>query len=163
MIQHLNRKYKLMLRLMKYDDVDAVVQLEKRVQTHPWSNNQFSEAIKNYQCTIWEDSGRIVGFCILQPVLDEANLLLMAVEPKLQGRGIGYLLLTESISLLKNQPIQIFLEVRESNFAAIRLYEKAEFHQIDLRKNYYPKSDGGKEHAIIMVKTCSNDFHELFK
>jgi ribosomal-protein-alanine N-acetyltransferase len=43
------------------------------------------------------------------------------------------------------------------------LYEKADFHQIDLRKNYYPKPDGSKEHAIIMVKACTDDFASLFK
>ena len=63
----------------------------------------------------------------------------------------------------QNNPIQIFLEVRESNQAAIALYEKAEFHQIDLRKNYYPVAGGTREHAVIMVRTCSDDFAALFK
>lgn len=71
-------------------------------------------------------------------------------------------MLDYSIQLLKNDPIQIFLEVRESNLAAIRLYEKTDFHQIDLRKNYYPNLDGTKEHAVIMVKTCTDDFAALF-
>ena len=87
----------------------------------------------------------------------------MAVDPNQQGQGLGYELLTASLNLLKNNPIQIFLEVRESNTAAIKLYEKADFHQIDLRKNYYPKADGTREHAIIMVKSCSDDFAQLFK
>ncbi|MCG2973902.1 ribosomal protein S18-alanine N-acetyltransferase, partial [Escherichia coli] len=82
---------------------------------------------------------KLAGFCILQPVLDEANLLLMAIEPRQQGRGLGFDLLDASINLLSNQPVQIFLEVRESNAAAIRLYEKSGFHQIDLRRNYYPR------------------------
>ena len=110
-----------------------------------------------------EQAGQVVGFCILQPVLDEANLLLMAIHPNQQGKGLGYRLLDESIALLKNQPVQIFLEVRESNQAAIALYEKSGFHQIDLRKNYYPCPNGGREHAIIMVKACTDDFSQLFK
>ena len=113
--------------------------------------------------TVIEQNHQVVGFCILQPVLDEANLLLMAIHPSQQGRGLGYQLLEESITLLKNNPVQIFLEVRESNQAAIALYEKSGFHQIDLRKNYYPNKDGSREHAIIMVKTCSDDFSKLFK
>ena len=87
----------------------------------------------------------------------------MAVHPSQQGKGIGYKLLDESISLLKNDPVQIFLEVRESNTAAIGLYEKSGFHQIDLRKNYYPNTGGTKEHAVIMVKSCTDDFSKLFK
>ncbi|WP_407412596.1 ribosomal protein S18-alanine N-acetyltransferase [Acinetobacter sp.] len=152
-----------MIRLMQHSDVQAVTQIEKSVQTHPWTQQQFVDAAAQYQSTVIEKNGSVVGFCILQPVLDEANLLLMAVDPNQQGQGLGYELLTASLDLLKNNPIQIFLEVRESNTAAIKLYEKADFHQIDLRKNYYPKADGTREHAIIMVKSCSDDFAQLFK
>lgn len=152
-----------MIRLMQQADVNAVVQIEKLVQSHPWTLNQFQDAVNAYQSTVIEQAGQVVGFCILQPVLDEANLLLMAIHPNQQGKGLGYRLLDESIALLKNQPVQIFLEVRESNQAAIALYEKSGFHQIDLRKNYYPSPNGGREHAIIMVKACTDDFSQLFK
>lgn len=152
-----------MIRLMQQTDVNAVAQIEKLVQSHPWTLNQFQDAVRSYQSTVIEQAGQVVGFCILQPVLDEANLLLMAIHPNQQGKGLGYRLLDESIKLLKNQPVQIFLEVRESNKAAIALYEKSGFHQIDLRKNYYPCPNGGREHAIIMVKACTDDFSQLFK
>ena len=152
-----------MIRLMQATDVAAVAEIEKMVQSHPWTLKQFEEAVKSYQSTVIEQNGQVVGFCILQTVLDEANLLLMAIDPSQQGKGLGYQLLDASIEMLKNDPVQIFLEVRESNTAAIKLYEKSDFHQIDLRKNYYPKSDGTKEHAIIMVKACSDDFSSLFK
>jgi ribosomal-protein-alanine N-acetyltransferase len=152
-----------MIRFMQAADVAVVTQIENKVQTHPWTQKQFLEAVNQYQSTVIEKQGQVVGFCILQPVLDEANLLLMAVDPSQQGQGLGYQLLTQSLELLENTPVQIFLEVRESNTAAIKLYEKADFHQIDLRKNYYPKADGTREHAIIMVKSCSDDFAQLFK
>ncbi|RSN76981.1 ribosomal-protein-alanine N-acetyltransferase [Acinetobacter haemolyticus] len=147
---------------MQESDLESVFTIECLVQTHPWSKQQFQESLASYQCTVYEQADQIVGFCILQPVLDEANLLLMAIHPSQQGRGLGYELLDYSIQHLKNDPIQIFLEVRESNAAAIRLYEKSGFHQIDLRKNYYPNVDGSKEHAVIMVKTCTDDFAALF-
>lgn len=152
-----------MIRLMQKSDLSSVAQIEKLVQSHPWNIAQFEESLASYQCTVFEKSNQVVGFCILQTVLDEANLLLMAIHPNQQGQGLGYQLLDESIQMLKNNPIQIFLEVRESNTAAIALYEKSDFHQIDLRKNYYPNKDGGREHAIIMVKACSDDFSQLFK
>ena len=152
-----------MIRLMQAADLSQVARIENLVQTHPWSLQQFQESIQCYHSTVIEEAGQVVGFCILQPVLDEANLLLMAIHPSQQGKGLGYQLLDASLAQLKNNPIQVFLEVRESNQAAIALYEKSGFHQIDLRKNYYPKPDGGREHAIIMVKSCSDDFSELFK
>lgn len=151
-----------MIRLMQSADIARVYQVEAAVQSHPWTEKQFREAQENYQCTVIEKFGQVVGFCILQPVLDEANLLLMAIDPKMQGQGLGFQLLEQSIDLLKNHPVQIFLEVRESNITAIKLYEKSGFHQIDVRKNYYPVAEGGREHAIIMVKSCSDDFAALF-
>ena len=152
-----------MIRLMQKADAQDVFRIEQMVQSHPWSLKQFEEAAESYVSTVIEYAGKAAGFCILQPVLDEANLLLMAIDPAYQGQGLGYQLLEASIAMLPNNPVQIFLEVRESNIAAIRLYEKAEFHQIDLRKNYYPAADGGREHAVIMVRTCSDDFAALFK
>ena len=151
-----------MIRLMQNTDLVAVTQIEKLVQSHPWTQKQFEESIASYQSTVIEVQGAVMGFCILQPVLDEANLLLMAIHPSQQGKGLGFQLLDQSIAMLKNDPIQIFLEVRESNLAAIALYEKADFHQIDLRKNYYPLEKGGREHAVIMVRACSDDFSKLF-
>ncbi len=152
-----------MIRLMQAADVEAVAKIERSVQSHPWTLKQFQDAVTAYQSTVIEVQGQVAGFCILQPVLDEANLLLMAIDPAQQGQGLGYQLLEASVAMLKNNPVQIFLEVRESNLAAIKLYEKSGFHQIDLRKNYYPNSNGSHEHAIIMVKACTDDFASLFK
>jgi len=152
-----------MIRLMQAVDVEAVVKIERLVQSHPWTLKQFQDAVTAYQSTVIEVQGQVAGFCILQPVLDEANLLLMAIDPAQQGQGLGYQLLEASVAMLKNNPVQIFLEVRESNQAAIKLYEKSGFHQIDLRKNYYPNANGSREHAIIMVKACTDDFASLFK
>ena len=148
---------------MQDGDLEQVVAIERLVQSHAWSAIQFQDALASYQCKVYAQAHQVLGFCILQPVLDEANLLLMAIHPSEQGKGLGYALLDHSIAQLKNSPIQIFLEVRESNKAAIALYEKSGFHQIDLRKNYYPNVDGSKEHAIIMVKTCTDDFAALFQ
>ena len=152
-----------MIRLMQAADVEVVAKIEKSVQSHPWTFKQFEDAVTAYQSTVIEVQGQVAGFCILQPVLDEANLLLMAIDPAQQGQGLGYQLLEASVAMLKNNPVQIFLEVRENNLAAIKLYEKSGFHQIDLRKNYYPNSNGSREHAIIMVKACTDDFASLFK
>lgn len=151
------------IRSMQPYDLDDVFKIEQLTQTHPWSKQQFLDSLSSYQCTVVDLNHQVIGFCILQPVLDEANLLLMAIHPDYQGQGHGFYLLDNSLKKLKNSPIQIFLEVRESNSAAIRLYEKQGFHQIDLRKNYYPASNDQREHAIIMVKSCTDDFAALFK
>ena len=132
-------------------DLAAVVAIEQRVQTHPWSHLQFVQSLQQHQCTVIDIEHQVVGFCIMQPVLDEANLLLMAIDPKWQGRGLGSHLLEAALERLVGCE-QVFLEVRESNHAAIKLYEKLGFHQIAQRRGYYPRLEGGSEDAIIMVK-----------
>lgn len=152
-----------MIRSMHAADLLQVHNIEQQVQTHPWSLNQFKQSLESDCCTVLEYQNQVIGFCIFQTVLDEANLLLIAIDPQYQGQGHATQLLQQSIQQLPNQPIQIFLEVRESNHSAIALYEKLEFHQIDIRRNYYPCNNGEREHAVIMVKTCHDDFASLFK
>jgi ribosomal-protein-alanine N-acetyltransferase len=152
-----------MIRPMHQADLTQVHHIEQQVQTHPWSIKQFQQSLDSDSCTVLEIGKQIIGFCIFQTVLDEANLLLIAIDPQHQGQGHATALLQQSMQLLKNQPIQIFLEVRQSNQSAIALYEKLDFHQIDLRRNYYPTHSGEREHAVIMVKTCHDDFASLFK
>ena len=152
------------LRNMTLADLPAVHAIEKKVQAHPWSLQLFHDSVTApHQCTVLEldDAARtVLGFCILQPVLDEANLLLMAIDPAYQQQGFGQQLLQQSIDALSGCNM-IFLEVRQSNQAAIALYEKLGFAQIDLRKNYYPSNadrSKGKEHAVIMALTLSLSF-----
>ena len=139
------------IRLMQVADVTQILEIEQQVQFHPWTARQFRDSLDSYQCTVLELDEQVAGFCIMQPVLDEANLLLMAIAPQQQGKGLGFQLLQDAIERLGEKCVQIFLEVRESNQAAIALYEKAGFHQIDMRKHCYPAPNGKKEHAVIMV------------
>ena len=76
-----------------------------------------------------------------------------------QGSNVGYLCLlggcyeefVEPIVTNKEKGIQtLWLEVRESNPARF-LYEKLGFNEVDIRKNYYPKPDGGRENAVVMA------------
>lgn len=150
------------IRPMTSADVTEIVRIEQAVQSHPWTVQQFRDALTHYRCTVIEQKQQLVGFCILQQVLDEASLLLIAIAPHAQGQGLGTILLSESLQRLQPTPLQIFLEVRQSNQVAIALYEKLGFHQIDVRKNYYPNSQGGREHAIIMVKSNAEHFQDLF-
>ncbi len=155
------------IRPMTEQDIPQVLEIERQSQFHPWSARQFTESLTAGQhCTVLvaNNTGKqmVVGFCILQTVLDEANLLLMAIDPDHRGQGLGADLLETSITHLGDGCVMVFLEVRQSNQAAIRLYEKLDFHQTGLRKNYYPADPqyfkNGKEDAVIMVLTRGNPF-----
>jgi [ribosomal protein S18]-alanine N-acetyltransferase len=148
---------------MRQNDVAQVAAIERQVEYQPWNQKQFLESIQiGQRCTVMTDCEKVIGFCILQPVLDEANLLLMAIDPLYQRQGLGLSLLEQSIELLGEQCVMIFLEVRQSNHAAILLYEKVGFHQMGIRKNYYPADRAlfaaGKEDAVLMALTRGNPF-----
>lgn len=148
----------MQLRAMCTEDVDAVVAIERQVQLHPWNRQQFLDSLGSAShCSVLERSGQIFGFCILQTVLDEANLLLMAIDPEQQGQGYGNLLLTQSLERLGTRCVMVFLEVRVSNQAAIGLYEKLGFHQVGTRRGYYP-APNGREDAQVMALTRDNIF-----
>ena len=154
---------KYIIRSMLQSDISQVAAIEQQVEYHPWSERQFHDSLEAGQrCTVMIDDAKVVGFCILQPVLDEANLLLMAIDAKYQGQGRGLGLLEESIALLGDRCVMIFLEVRASNRPAISLYEKIGFHQMGVRKNYYPADRvrflNGKEDAVLMALTRGNPF-----
>ncbi len=154
---------KYTIRSMLQSDISSVAAIERQVEFHPWSERQFQESLEAGQrCTVMVDDGGVIGFCILQPVLDEANLLLMAIDPQYQGQGRGLALLEESIERLGERCVMIFLEVRASNRNAISLYEKVGFHQMGIRKNYYPADRAlfatGKEDAVLMALTRGNPF-----
>jgi ribosomal-protein-alanine N-acetyltransferase len=147
------------IRPMTFDDVGQVAAIEQQVESHPWSAKQFDESLHSGQrCRVLTHAGQVVGFCILQPVLDEANLLLMGITPDLQGKGLGFLLLDQCIAQLGDGCVMVFLEVRTSNAAALALYEKSGFHRMGVRKNYYPVVGGGKEDAVLMALTRGNPF-----
>ncbi|MBC7751459.1 MAG: ribosomal protein S18-alanine N-acetyltransferase [Candidatus Saccharibacteria bacterium] len=151
------------IRLMLLTDIAQVANIERQVEFHPWSERQFQESLTAGQrCTVIINSEQVIGFCILQPVLDEANLLLMAIDPKYQGQGCGLMLLEESLALLGEGCVMVFLEVRGSNTPAISLYQKVGFHQMGIRKNYYPADRAvfanGKEDAVLMALTRGNPF-----
>lgn len=133
-------------------DFDRLYEIERQAHLVPWAlgtlkNNQ-GERYVNLKLM---ENQRIVGFAICQTVLDEGTLFNIAIEPSQQGKGFGKALLSQLMAQLKEKGIQtLWLEVRESN-PARWLYEKQGFNEVDIRKNYYPKPDGGRENAVVMA------------
>lgn len=143
---------KMILRPMSEADIPAVVAIEQQVQYAPWSAQLFREGLeRGHVCMVAEWQQRIVGFSVVQYILDEAHLLDIAVNPADQGQGIGGKLLTQLMQHAEErQASMMFLEVRVSNQRAIHLYQQAGFNEMGIRKNYYPTSEG-KEHALMMA------------
>lgn len=93
---------------------------------------------------------QVVGYCIGLVVMDEATLMDIGVRESYRGKGYGKKLLQHfNEQCIERAVDEIWLEVRQSNAAAIRLYSDFGYQIVELRKNYYP-IDNGTEHALIM-------------
>ncbi len=95
--------------------------------------------------------GTITGFALMRAIADEAELLLIAVDPAAQQRGIGAALIDDFVSLATSRGARrLHLEVRDGN-SAITLYERAGFSLVGRRRDYYRGSDGHKRDALTLA------------
>ncbi|CDH26536.1 ribosomal protein S18-alanine N-acetyltransferase [Xenorhabdus bovienii] len=140
------------ISLLTPADLPAAFQIEQFSHAFPWSEKTFysnqGERYLNYKITL---NDQIIGFAIIQCVVDEATLFNIVIHSEHQSQGHGRALLTHLINVLPEKQINtLWLEVRSSNTSAIGLYEDLGFNEVSIRKNYYPTATG-KEDAIIMA------------
>ncbi|MBB5193501.1 ribosomal-protein-alanine N-acetyltransferase [Silvimonas terrae] len=138
------------IRALHHRDLDAILALDSQTNPHPWALGHWHDSLENHTCLVLEDDGEIIAFAIASLVLDEAELLLIAVAPWLQGQGLGRKILQALIDQLRQRgAAQMFLEVREGNTAARALYEKLGGSVSGRRKGYYPLPGGAREDAVL--------------
>ena len=130
---------------------DAYFELHKQGQYSPWSRRIFEDCLtKPYFAYSLDQDKQPLGYYIAMTVLDEVTLMDIVVSNEHQGKGLGKSLLQHFMQQCNQNKIQqIWLEVRESNAAAIKLYDQAGFILVEQRVNYYPSAKG-KEDALIM-------------
>ena len=132
------------------DDVKAL--LDICFCESAWSMDSLTSQLQkaDSRCTVAVEDDRIVGFLAFEQILDEGSIVEVAVHPDHRRKGIAKELIRSALS--DNSLKEIFLEVRESNIPAIRLYESLGFEQIGVRKGYY---DDPKEDAVVMKRSTS--------
>ncbi|KUM02043.1 ribosomal protein S18-alanine N-acetyltransferase [Chromobacterium subtsugae] len=134
------------------DDPQRLADIERQAAGHAWSAGQYRDAIAaGYPCYgVFDDSDALQGFMLVMRALDEAEILNIVIAKSNQGLGLGRQLLRHAmLDLAASGCRRLFLEVRESNAPALRLYQHCQFRQCGMRKHYYPTQDG-REHAILM-------------
>lgn len=143
-------------------DISAMLAIEQAATSHPWTRNlfesSFGERYFNTVAVSTDSTGtaEIAGFYIGEYIAGEASLFDIAVHPKFQGQGIGQLLVDEFLAQGEARGASyFFLEVRESNQSAIRLYERSGFCQCGRRPRYYPTATG-TEDALLYALSYQN-------
>nr|WP_315597007.1 ribosomal protein S18-alanine N-acetyltransferase [uncultured Cupriavidus sp.] len=134
-------------------DLQAVAEIEQRAYSHPWTRGNFENSLKagHFGLTLRDPSAALVGYAMLMPVVDEMHLLNITVEPLLQRRGYGRLMLAIALATSHAHRLHtMLLEVRPSNLGALALYVEAGFAEIGRRKGYYPATALGREDALVL-------------
>ncbi len=136
------------------DHIEEALSIERESFPTPWSFEAFKGELdlKNSGglVAILETGQieRLVGYILGRWVRDEMEVINLAVRPGYRRKGIASRLLLDFIGLFKSKGIaKVFLEVREKNIAAIRLYKKFGFVEAGTRKGYYV--DTGED-ALVM-------------
>ena len=148
-----NLKIKTNIRVMKSIDLAAVTSIEKDVHIQPWSKKKFEDSLLNgYFCRVVESHSRVLGYIIVSHFSShEAEILNIAVEKFSQKKGIGTNLMDYALMRLTALGrSEIFLEVRETNSNALRVYSKLGFVAVGRRSNYYGVGRHKKEDALIL-------------
>ena len=146
-----------MIRFEQMTDahVAQIAKLEKLCFSDPWSEKSVASELNN-RLSLWLvalDGDTVAGYVGSQSVLDQADMMNIAVHPDYRRQGIGRDLVLALSDALKEKGIRgLMLEVRASNAPAIALYEQLGFIQVGLRPNYYRNP---KENALILRKEWS--------
>ena len=140
-------------RAMTEADLEAVLKIEYAAFSHPWTRGIFLDGLGKYHIWLMFEGEQQVGHGVVQIILDEAHLLNITVKPESQGRGLGLKLREHLMSIAyQHKARECFLELRDSNTAAFKLYERYGFNEIGRRRDYYPAVDG-REDAVVMACT----------
>lgn len=140
------------VRALSEADLPQVLELERLGYSHPWSEGVFRDCFKEtYRLWAMVRDEDVVGYAVVNYMLDEAHLLNICIHPGLRGKGAGRQLLRHALAgSLRDHMVQMILEVRDSNKAARALYMSEGFEEIGCRPGYYP-DPGGREDARVMA------------
>ncbi|MCK4956700.1 MAG: ribosomal protein S18-alanine N-acetyltransferase [Candidatus Cloacimonetes bacterium] len=136
------------IRKMQISDLPEVLKIETELFSDVWTEQMFVEEINTQVSYVLELDNEIAGYICGWKLYDEFNITNVAVSKKYQQKGYGKLLVDFIITEIAKENFHIlFLEVRESNLAAIKLYERVGFNEVGRRKKYYKNPT---EDAILM-------------
>ncbi|MFG0214370.1 ribosomal protein S18-alanine N-acetyltransferase [Brevibacillus porteri] len=141
-------------RYMTMQDVGAVAELERLAFTTPWPHDAFVNELTinpNARYVVVAHQNRIIAYCGMWIVIDEAHITNIAVHPLYRGKKVGLALMIKMMGVAKMQGAHsMTLEVRPSNTVARNMYIKLGFKEHGRRKRYYSDNN---EDAIIMWVT----------
>lgn len=139
------------IRKMTLDDLEQVVAIDQVSFSLPWPPRSFQFELTDNEasrCWVADLDGRIIAVLVGWFIVDEFHIATIATHPEFRGQGIGRRLLLHVLGSAKEEgAIRAFLEVRESNLIALKMYRDLGFVEDGRRVKYY--KDNGED-AILM-------------
>ena len=138
------------IRTAELEDLNEIYNIEKKVFNDYWSLDLIKSEIieKKYSMvTVLELKKKIIGYIFQRKIYDENHIINLAIDIPYQHRGYGKFLLMKILEKDDNDT-NVFLEVKEANLPAVKLYIDLGFEEVDRKEGYY--SDGSN--AIFMLK-----------
>ncbi|MFC1501458.1 ribosomal protein S18-alanine N-acetyltransferase [Elusimicrobiota bacterium] len=140
----------LKIEKLEKKHINAVLEIEQLSFADPWNKGMFEKEIKlgvsNF--FIFELQDKIIGYGGFWDFSDEADIVNLAVHPDYRSKGVGKKILNYLLSVLNEKKVKkVFLEVRNSNENAKKLYGFAGFEKVGMRPKYYCNED-----AVLMAK-----------
>jgi ribosomal-protein-alanine N-acetyltransferase len=137
------------------EDLPSVVAIEQASFADPWSARSFQELLENrsiyFMCARRSADGAVVGYVVAWFVADEGQIANLAVAVDACGQGIGKQLLDAALDEGRIRGVEaVYLEVRDSNQRARRLYQSRGFEEVGRRRGYYRRP---VEDAIVLRRT----------
>lgn len=136
-----------MIRRAVINDIDSILSIERVSYDTPWNRDHFEFEIYNEHAVflIYEEAGKVAGYIVGWSLSGEVDIANIAVDINFRQCGIAKKLIEDFFACIA-KPFSVFLEVREDNVAAKKLYEKFGFSIYGKRKDYY----GAGKNALLM-------------
>lgn len=144
---------------MEEKHIPAVAELERVCFVHPWTEENLREELTNGNSRFLVAEGEgVLGYAGVQEICGEAYVTNIAVFPGSRRAGIGLALTEAACRGARERNCEfITLEVRESNFPAISMYEKLGFVPTGRRRNFYTEP---AEDALLYTKYFTREKDE---
>ncbi|MGN1112097.1 MAG: ribosomal protein S18-alanine N-acetyltransferase [Acutalibacteraceae bacterium] len=132
---------------MNQSHISAIAEIERQCFSKPWSENAIAAELDNESAHFYvaKLNGEVVGYIGMHCAADECYIANVGVLKDYRRMGVGSALVKYASDKAKEMKMSfISLEVRPSNTAAVRIYERFGFERVGLRKDFYsePKEDG---------------------
>lgn len=138
------------------DHLDVMVTLQAASfvsgQERHWNKQDFKEALSMTGMTglLLKDGDTWAAFYLFRQIVDEAEIILLGVDPAFQRLGYASQLLGCGLEIMqKAGTVKVCLEVREDNYVAMHFYETYGFEKVGLRRAYYHLSNGQRKDANV--------------